>query len=175
MEYDLETTEEAFDAIPPEVQRYIYSDDFDSKFQSLLSDIGTSEDNEKLLRGVMYGFIAQLEDEESVLDVIHQATPDVMKQQKIKDWFIENISKQILALITDAYVLEDEGDESVEISSNTPIIAKSLATLSDRLTQASIAAPMKRDISFDIPKNTAPETETPRPAIDPYHESIDNV
>jgi hypothetical protein len=66
-----------------------------------------------------------------------------------------------------------------------PVGAIALSSLSDRLKQASIAAPAKRDYTLDKKSVTGPlagsedasaestPSEAPK-GIDPYHESIDN-
>jgi hypothetical protein len=167
--------EESFDAIPPEVQEYIYSDEFSDSLQKLFSDIALTPDNQVLLKGALFGFLAQINDEETLLAAITTIVPDATQQQKVKNWIDTNISQKILALITDAYIHADDDDveEDQTIPASTGTITTTptaLATLADRLKSASIATPEKRDLSLST-DNTP--TSAPR-AIDPYHESIDN-
>jgi len=178
MDDDLETIEEAFDAIPPEVQEYIYSDDFEKSMTDMFAACGLSADKQTLFRGSLFGFLAQVEDEEEVLSTINEITDDEAVRQKMKEWVGTNVSQKILPLITAAYILGDNDNEQSVVTATTPIVSNSLSTLSDRLKQASIAAPAKRDYSLNKSSSSDPliseAPSTPVRTIDPYHEQVDN-
>jgi hypothetical protein len=184
MDNDLETTEKAFDEIPQEVREYIYSDEFDKNIELLFNEIGLADDKQLVLKGSIFEFIAQIDDEDDLLNTINEITSDEVIRNKIKDWIDINVSQKILSLITDAYVNDDDDDEedSQEISTaEKPAIPSSLSSLSDRLKQASITTPAKRDYSLNKPikKDSVVDnlSDAPSPtshAIDPYHEPVDN-
>jgi hypothetical protein len=168
MDDDLETTEEAFAAIPPEVQHYIYSDAFSYSLDELCSSFIVSDELKNSFKGALFSFIAQINDEEDLLIAINEISSDETVRQNIKDWINENVNQKILTLIADGYANEeDDIDSNTTASLSREPIVTPLASLADRLKKASIAAPAKRD-SEGAAVSSVPS------AIDPYHESIDN-
>jgi hypothetical protein len=178
MDDDLETTEEAFTLIPEEVQEYIYSAEFKASFDKLCADCAIPAEKQTLLRGSLFGFIALLEEQEDLLSTINDTSADDTIRDKIKDWIQANVTEKILTLVADSYISEEDSEDTpVAIQDGAAPVpaAASLASLADRLKQASIAMPSSRAYtSAKDAANALPATETPKPAIDPYHESIDN-
>ncbi len=171
MNDEIDTIEESFDTIPPEVQRYMYGPEFDTKLSELFSVVAITKEKQGQFKGALFGFIAQIEDEDDLIGAINDAVADEPSRQKIKDWLQTNVYQKVLELITVGYASADDDDQLSENSTPATTTPTSLASLADRLKQASIAAPAKRD---DLNKEDADSAATtPKPVIDPYHEAID--
>ncbi|MDB5188685.1 MAG: hypothetical protein JWM92_283 [Candidatus Nomurabacteria bacterium] len=184
--------QQAFDSLPKDIQEVVFADDY----QQILLDIAkkynlTMEQLHKLefqTTMVLMGldsrayFPFNLELELGIEEEIAQPL-----SQEINDIIFATVEESL-----DTIDKENVGDDgalnakldyeerkfAVGNPENSPIPNSSLATLSDRLKQASIAAPAKRDYSLGkstdsaaVPESTAPVSA---PTIDPYHEPVDN-
>lgn len=185
MNDDTQTIEDAFNAIPPEIQQYMYSDEFSAKLSQLFTDTAIDGDKQKHLKSIIFGFFAQMEDEESLNAAVLDATVSEADRKKISDWLDVNVYQKILALVTEGYTNEDDEttvEESLEepiaptpVTAPTPITSSaSLDALSATLTKPSTSTTVRRDYSLDSTPSVAPTESAPR-AIDPYHEPIDNI
>jgi hypothetical protein len=187
MNDDLQTTEDAFDLIPAEVQQYVYGAEFQQRLAELFTTLALPLDQQQNLRGALFGFIAQISDEEELNDAIISATPNEADRQKIREWINLYVSQKLLALITKAYI-ENDDDESgegemqpvVQVSTAAPTAPSSLSALADSLKGASSSTAVRRDYTeggtapANLPVSEAPVAPevTPR-TIDPYHEPIE--
>jgi hypothetical protein len=188
--------QQAFDSLPKDIQEVVFADDY----QQILLDIAkkynlTMEQLHKLefqTTMVLMGldsrayFPFNLELELGIEEEIAQPL-----SQEISDTIFATVEESL-----DMMDKEKTGDEEAlnakldyeerklamenleTQQENISVAHSSIFTLADRLTQASIAAPAKRD--YGVGKGTdnaaVPESTTPvsAPTIDPYHEPVDN-
>ncbi|MEK7227955.1 MAG: hypothetical protein AAB681_01200, partial [Patescibacteria group bacterium] len=120
-------------------------------------------------KAALYGYIAQIDTEESLLTCISSITKSIESNQGLIDWIRENVAEKVLALVTDAYVDTEASDESQERVAPSPIQA--LASIKERLSQTSSIAPTKRDYSVErIETPPSSPQSTPKPIFDIYRE-----
>ncbi len=167
MDQDLNTIEEAFENIPEEVKRYIYSASFRESFNSICSKYSISNKNSNVLKNSIYSYIAQIETEEELLVSINSVSNDIETNQKIIDWVKENVIEKALEIVTNAYLNEEE--EVVEKNTMSYPEKPSFSNIEERLSQSKIITPSKRD--YSVEKINTPQQETPKAtSVDPYRE-----
>ncbi len=192
MDNTLQTIEDSFAAIPPEVQQYIYSDEFEQKLSDLCIATTITAEKQEQVRGAIFNFIAQIDTEEDLEEAILGATENEADRKKIREWININISQKILFLITQAYIADaEETDAEAEAQHIIPTPSDAPATpvsplskLADSLKQVSSHTVTRR--TYGDEQGTAPDnlpisepgtgTESQSPiikTIDPYHEPIE--
>ncbi len=171
-EIDLEA---AFNSIPEEVQDFIGGDIFLAILSAIQSTFNLKDEQMILVRYVIYAILMNTMDQESGLRFLVDHTINTetgIKIMYVIDTEIITRARNITEFFTDDMAELENLQPDEPVRAPTPNIA--LASLSDRLKQASIATPLKRDYSLNTEKATTSTPETPPRAIDPYHESIDN-
>ncbi|GEM_PF-2233884 len=190
--------QETFDHLPKDIQEVIFSDDYQTILENTAKEFNlTMEQKNKLefettmvLMGVnkriYYPFDLELDlgIEEDVAQTISKEVNSTVfatveeSLQKIEQEDMGDEKELDAKLDYEKRRLDAENPEDKPVDAN-------LSSLADRLKQASIATPAKRDYSLtrdaapaSIPQIISPTPDvsatSARPAIDPYHESIDN-
>jgi hypothetical protein len=171
--------EDNVEDLPDEVKDFIFGVDFETISQELVSLLNNETEKKDLPSEVML-FLFGVRTKEELISYISTQTTSDENKQKIKVIIDEKIIDELILLI-DVYKdfdkeLEKE-DENVEVKT----IPSKLSSLSDRLKQASITTPAKRDYSLNRPSvgNSVVDnlSDAPSPTshtIDPYHEPVDN-
>lgn len=172
MDDNIITIEESFKLIPEEVQSYIYGNVFTEAFKTLCDEKGLSEDDRTALETMLFGYLAQIETEESLLTLIKKISRDDATTQYIINWIITTVTNPIFSLL-----VNKEAEESEEIDTETKTTPsdvsplQALSSIKERMTQASTIAPTKRDYSIQKPELLEALTETKkRRQTDPYRE-----
>lgn len=166
MNDDLATIEEAFRLIPEEVQSYIYSDKFTKALNALCVEKNISQNDRDTLEVALFGYLAQIETEESLLKTISTISPTPEINQAIITWVVANVTTPILSLVINAAAQDDNEDTSTEkVQVSTSNTTQTLASIKDRLSQNSVIAPVQRDYSVEKPQGASST-----PIIDPYRE-----
>lgn len=173
MDDDLETTEEAFDLIPEEVQQYVYGENFNKSLTELLAAIGLDTDKQQSFKGGVFEYIAQISTKEDLDEMIKEMVPDQTNRQKVQAWVDTYVVDNILSIL-DQQITIDVYEEKDEEQTEAPRAATPPSSLAERLKQASIASSAKREYTGTEENPAAISEEAPR-TIDPYHEPIDNV
>ncbi|MES2224782.1 MAG: hypothetical protein V4478_02225 [Patescibacteria group bacterium] len=160
--------EENIEELPEEARGFIFGDGLKNAEAEIFKNIDLAEEKLKISNMIKF-YLLDIKSLQDLSDLILSLT--INKEKKVA------VAKMIKEDIIDELILLSEVHEEIdrEAGSVTATISpNSLASLSDRLKQASIATPLKRDYSLNTEKTAAPAHETPSRAIDPYHESIDN-
>lgn len=168
----LTTVEENFEDTPDEVTDFIFGDEFNTVKEEFSKYL--EKDEEKIgLSNMLKLFLFGAKTIDELSDYIDKLSTTDEKKGLIKKTVQEKVIDELLLLIE----VHEEMDKKVDTNTDTAKIINPLTSLSDRLKQASIATPTKRDYINKTP--SAPEinniTNTPtRATIDPYHEPVDN-
>lgn len=190
MDADSKTiAQETFDHLPQDIKETIFADDY----QTILADTGkkfnlTPEQQSKfefettmVLMGLNKRAYYQF-DLELALGIEEETAESIAKEidstvfATVSD-SLEQIEKEMIGDDKELDARLDYEEKRLE-AQNPPEgedkpLDTSLTSLADRLKQASIATPIRRDYSLNASTTKAPAVET-RAAIDPYHEAIDN-
>ncbi len=161
----LNTIEEDAADVPQEVKDFIFSDTFDGIKNEILKIIDKEDERLQFSNAILFFLFGGILEQQ--LDyTIRGLTIEDSKKEIIRKLIKEKVIDEILAIIEASEEIDKESTENPVATTPTP-----LSSLADRLKQASIAAPVKRDYSLP----SANEAPVSKPAIDPYHEQIDNV
>ena len=164
--------EDNVEDLPQEAKDFIFGDDFETVSQEL-SLLLTNENEKKDLPNEIMLFLFGTRTIEELVSYIGSLTTTDENKQKIKEVIDEKIINELSLLIEVNKEIDDEAGEGITNPENKKNSIP-LTSLADRLKQASIAAPAKRDYSLNQKPGGVSGTETPGHTIDPYHESIDN-
>ncbi len=164
MEKELETIEESFDSIPEEVQHYVYSPSFIEAFKALCTEQGLSSEESRDLKIALFEYLAQITSEEELLSCVHSVSKTPDSNQKIISWIQDTVVEKVLSLVDDAYSDNEEPEEETNMASPS---LTSLSSIQERLSQATIVTPTKRDYSLE---RATPPVAPSTPHMDIYRE-----
>ncbi len=169
MDENLQKIEESFNKIPEEVKDYIYSDSFIKAFTEFCQEQRLTSETISLFRGTLYGYIAQVETEETLVNRIRSISTSPEMNQIIINWVKNNVTDKIFDLVIDGYAQNEE----VELSEAEASGNNSFTRLNQTMTAPSTLAPTKRSYGENTSLNTtsAPSTAPSGiKSIDPYRE-----
>ncbi len=169
---------EALNTVPPEVRAFLWSDVF-TIILNVIGDTFKLNDNQKdMVRKVA---------KETLIGILTPVSRRIMLADvgivgELQDNILNSINEEIisraLVQVEDYTELYGNKDVSTETSINSnniisaPSPVQALASIQERLSQASTIAPVKRDYSVEKPGEISSGTVTaPKPlAPDPYRE-----
>lgn len=170
--------EEAFDAIPEQVQTFLFSELFTAIINAIQQALTLTDEQKEWVEYLCYERVMDTMDDDAVFKYLTDRKVSPETAGKI----IYAIDTEVVArainiteFFTDDSDVTDEDIAEFQKAEEAKATAPNgLQSLADRLKQSSIATPLTRNYSLDKPTTAAaPETPVKR-AIDPYHESIDN-
>ncbi len=173
MDEDIKTNEDLFENIPQEVKRYIYSTFFLDSLKRMIAAEQLESLGAQRLKGALYGYLAQTETEDGLLQTIHSVSKSIESSQRIIDWIKKEVTEKVLDLVVDSYMINEDEETEDEITKEESLKLSSpqqaLPSIQERLTKPVTVAPITRDYSVA----RAPEPSTPKADIAPAKSSMD--
>lgn len=171
--------EEAFTGIPEQVQDFMISTLFKSIIAAIKETLALSEEQAQWAEYLSNELLMKtFTIEEAFRFLTNKGVADelAVKICYLIDTEILTRAINITEFFTDDTEMTEEERAQIDTSldENVPASSNALASLADRLKQASIATPSKRDYGTDKSSVGAPAAPIQPRTIDPYHESIDN-
>ncbi len=168
--------DKAFESLPEEVQDFLSSPLFEAIILAIQENLSLTDNQRDIVKYIAYELLMKTMTPEEGLELLKNN--GLTEDSAIKTMYALDSEVLIRAAnITEFYTDEVEvGLEDGSTNVPSPDMKNlSLASLADRLKQASIAAPANRsEYGLNKPVSPTPAVETSSPAIDPYHEPIDN-